>query len=133
MRLASLPSIPLDKHPCCRAEQQLLFFAVRYSVVWKYYRLFRCLWTFRCLSSGMDSTPQQEPWLHRDRRGQPRSGEAGVAPPVSSRLPASRSACHRSTSANSGARLPGLGLEGVWTRSASAGTQRVQDPGLAAP
>lgn len=37
-----LCSIPLDKHPSCRAEQQLLFSAVRYSVVWKYYRLFRC-------------------------------------------------------------------------------------------
>ncbi|CAM9139750.1 unnamed protein product, partial [Rangifer tarandus platyrhynchus] len=44
--------------------------------------------------------------------------EAGVAPPVSSRRPASRSACHQSTSASSGARLRGLGLEGVWTRSA---------------
>ena len=42
LRLAFLRSICLAKHPCCRAEQQLLFFAARYSIVWKHYKSFCC-------------------------------------------------------------------------------------------
>ena len=125
LHLAFLCSICLAKHPGRRAEQQLLLFAVRYSIVWKHYTSSAADGYSGASHLAWRATPSRSPGSIERGKASPGEEREGWHRPVPSWQPE-----HKGRQAGT---VPRPGSGGCVDSAGKCRHAAGQGPGLAAP